>query len=55
MDVAAHEMSHGVCVNNGHGVLNDSGESGRINCADFYIMGTFVFFYTCLLYTSICV
>ena len=46
LDVAGHEMSHGVCANNGHGGLTYSGESGGINEADSDIMGTFVVFYT---------
>jgi Zn-dependent metalloprotease len=46
LDVAGHEMSHGVCANNGHGGLTYSGESGGLNEADSDIMGTFVVYYT---------
>jgi Zn-dependent metalloprotease len=46
LDVAGHEMSHGVCANNGLGGLTYSGESGGINEANSDIMGTFVTFYT---------
>src|SRR5574337_1262377 len=45
VDVAGHEMSHGVCANNGLGGLNYSGESGGLNESNSDIMGTMVEFY----------
>ncbi|HEU4952017.1 MAG TPA: M4 family metallopeptidase [Holophagaceae bacterium] len=45
VDVAGHEMSHGVCANNGHGGLNYSGESGGLNESNSDVMGTMVEFY----------
>jgi Zn-dependent metalloprotease len=44
-DVIGHELSHGVCANNGHGGLTYSGESGGLNEADSDIQGTFVVYY----------
>ncbi len=45
IDVIGHELSHGVCANNGHGGLTYSDESGGINEADSDINGTFVTYY----------
>ena len=45
VDVAGHEMSHGVTANNGHGGLTYTGESGGLNEGNSDIMGTFVEFY----------
>ncbi len=45
VDVAGHEMSHGVCANNGHGGLNYTGESGGLNESNSDVMGTMVEFY----------
>ncbi|MDE3033912.1 MAG: M4 family metallopeptidase, partial [Acidobacteriota bacterium] len=43
LDVAGHEMSHGVCANTAN--LNYSGESGGLNEANSDIFGTMVEFY----------
>lgn len=45
IDVIGHELSHGVCANNGNGGLTYSDESGGINEADSDINGTFVTYY----------
>ncbi|MBS1767702.1 MAG: M4 family metallopeptidase [Acidobacteria bacterium] len=45
VDVAGHEMSHGVCANDGTGGLNYSGESGGLNESNSDCMGTMVEFY----------
>jgi Zn-dependent metalloprotease len=45
IDVIGHELSHGVCANNGHGGLDYSNESGGLNEANSDINGTFVVFY----------
>ncbi len=45
IDVAGHEMSHGVSANNGRGGLNYSGESGGLNESNSDVFGTMVEFY----------
>jgi Zn-dependent metalloprotease len=45
VDVAGHEMSHGVTANSVPGGLTYSGESGGLNEGNSDIMGTFVEFY----------
>jgi Zn-dependent metalloprotease len=45
LDVAGHELSHGVTANNGHGGLTYSGESGGLNESSSDIMGTMAEFY----------
>jgi len=44
LDVAGHEMSHGVCASTAN--LDYAGESGGLNEANSDIFGTFVTFYT---------
>jgi Zn-dependent metalloprotease len=44
-DVVGHELSHGVCANNGLGGLTYLGESGGLNEANSDIMGTFIVYY----------
>jgi Zn-dependent metalloprotease len=46
LDVAGHELSHGVTQFNGHGGLTYSGESGGLNESNSDVMGTMAEFYS---------